>query len=97
MENRSGEQPRLRFRGKRVHRSNGKWYFHTREGISVGPYQTIFEAEVEASILANLLKDTCASEEKAVILAFVYDSFKQTYDASQFDKNDDVQFDEIAN
>ena len=80
MENRSGEQPRLRFRGKRVYRSDAKWYFHTREGISVGLYLTLFEAEVEASILSNILKEKAGSNAKAVILAFQRESLQQAND-----------------
>ena len=83
MENRSGEQPRLRFRGKRVYRAEEKWFFHTREGISVGPYLTLFEAEVEASILSNILKEKSVSEAKAVILAFQRESLKQANDVSE--------------
>ncbi len=74
MDNRAGEEPRLRFRGKRVHRRNSLWYFHTREGISVGPYHTIFEAEVEASILSNLLREANEDQAGAVIEAFIEDS-----------------------
>jgi hypothetical protein len=45
------------FRSERVFRANGSWYFHTREGIDVGPFNTEFEAQVESSILKNILKD----------------------------------------
>ena len=80
MDNRSGEQPRLRFRGKRVYRRDSKWYFHTREGISVGPYLTLFEAEVEASILSNILKEKAGSDTKTIILAFQRESLQQAND-----------------
>ncbi len=86
MENRSGEQPRLRFRGKRVYRAEGKWYFYTREDISVGPYLTLFEAEVEASILSNILKEKADSEAKAVIMAFQRESLKQANDVSDINE-----------
>ena len=86
MENRSGEPPRLRFRGKRVYRNNEKWYFHTRENISVGPYLTLFEAEVEASILSNILKEKGGSNTKAVILAFQRESLRQANDAPGIDE-----------
>jgi hypothetical protein len=33
------------------------WYFHTREGIDVGPFRSEFEAQVEASILKDVLKE----------------------------------------
>jgi hypothetical protein len=44
------------FRSDRVFRSNGQWFFHTREGIDVGPFQSEFEAQVESSILKNILQ-----------------------------------------
>ena len=86
MENRSSEQPRLRFRGKRVYRAEGKWYFHTREGISVGPYLTLFEAEVEASILSNILREKSDSDTKGVILAFQRESLRQANDVSDINE-----------
>jgi len=59
MDRRRNESPKkLWFRSERIFRSNGQWYFHTREGIDVGPFATRFAAEVEASILKNILKDT---------------------------------------
>jgi len=54
---RKNEQPRTWFRSDRVFRSDGSFYFHTREGIDVGPFSTEFEAQVESSILKNILKD----------------------------------------
>jgi hypothetical protein len=45
------------FRSERIFRANGSWYFHTREDIDVGPFNTEFEAQVESSILKNILKD----------------------------------------
>lgn len=41
------------------------WYFHTREGIDVGPFRSEFEAQVEASILKNVLR-TAASPAMAI-------------------------------
>jgi len=57
MDGRRNEKVRLWFRSERIFRSNGLWYFHTREGIDVGPFGTRFAAEVEASILKNILKE----------------------------------------
>jgi hypothetical protein len=53
------------FRSERIFRANGSWYFHTREGIDVGPFNTEFEAQVESSILKNILKD--AKDRSAAI------------------------------
>jgi hypothetical protein len=57
MEYRRNEQARTWFRSHRVFRLDHMWYFHTREGIDVGPFRSEFEAQVEASILKNVLKD----------------------------------------
>ena len=73
---RRNEQPALRFRSDRVFQANGGWYFHTREGIDVGPYSTRFDAEVEASMLKALLRQP-DQRQRAVdtIKEFVADSY----------------------
>jgi hypothetical protein len=78
---RDNEQPKTWFRSERVFMSNGKWYFHTREGVDVGPYDSQFEAEIEAGMLKELLRE-CADAEAAgaeaplaVIREFVLDSY----------------------
>ena len=73
-DHRKNEEPRLWFRSDRIFRSEGYWYFHTREGIDVGPYATQFEAEIESSILKNLLKQCAAGEQLEVIREFIFDS-----------------------
>lgn len=79
---RSNEQPRTWFRSERVFLSNGKWYFHTREGVDVGPYDTQFEAEIEAGMLKELLRERLGTSEGLygegaldVIREFVLDSY----------------------
>ena len=73
-DHRENEAPRSWFRSERIFRSNGHWFFHTREGIDVGPYATQFEAEIESSILKNLLKQCPAGEQLEVIREFIFDS-----------------------
>jgi Domain of unknown function (DUF6316) len=73
MKYRKNESPKTRFRSERVFRANSLWYFHTREGIDVGPFNSEFEAQVEASILKNLLKDKPSAEAKAAIRDFILD------------------------
>ncbi len=58
MAHRKNEKVRTWFRSDRIFRSDGAYYFHTREGIDVGPFNTEFEAQVESSILKNVLKET---------------------------------------
>lgn len=71
------EEPALRFRSDRIFHGTGGWYFHTREGIDVGPYATRFDAEVEASMVKALLLDQCVEDLDcdAVIREFVEDSY----------------------
>jgi hypothetical protein len=67
---------RLWFRSSRIFASDGKWYFHTREGVDMGPYDSLFEAEIEAEMLKELLQDGArAGEADEVIREFVLDSF----------------------
>lgn len=74
---RADETPRTWFRSERVFLSNGKWFFHTREGVDLGPYESQFEAEVEAGMLKALLCDRAPQGEAsmAVIREFVFDSY----------------------
>lgn len=71
---RSNEQPRTWFRSERVYHMNGAWFFRTREGVDLGPYESQSEAEVEAGLLRELLR----GEERSalgVIREFVVDAF----------------------
>ncbi|MFU8813912.1 MAG: DUF6316 family protein [Pseudomonadales bacterium] len=72
--NRSSEEPRTWFRCERFYRANEHWYFHTREGISVGPYRARFEAEVDAGLLISLLKNTPPEDAHRVIRNFLIGS-----------------------
>jgi hypothetical protein len=88
MNNRKNDQPGNRktyFRSDRVFRSNGTWYFHTREGIDVGPFQSEFEAQVESSILKNILSQS--KNRDAALLAireFVLDAQTSGTDLTGF-------------
>jgi hypothetical protein len=73
---RSTESPRTWYRSDRIFASNGNWFFHTREGVDVGPYESQFEAEIEAGMLKELLLGRAAEEEAmAVIREFVLESY----------------------
>ncbi len=61
---RAGETPRLRYRAERFFALEGKWYFMTREGVDVGPYDSRSAAERDAVSLVRLLKE-CETEEQA--------------------------------
>ncbi|MEQ8859527.1 MAG: DUF6316 family protein [Pseudomonadales bacterium] len=73
---RTNEHPRTWFRSERVFLSNGKWYFHTRECVDVGPYDSQFEAEIEAGMLKELLRERADGDgAMSVIREFVLDSY----------------------
>ena len=60
---RSGESARMWFRSDRCFAVGDQWYFLTREGIDVGPYDSKLEAETEARRLVRLLKK-CETDEQ---------------------------------
>jgi hypothetical protein len=73
---RSDERPRTWFRSDRVFLSDGRWFFHTREGVDMGPYDSQFEAEIEAGMLRELLRERPDGEGAlSVIREFVLDSY----------------------
>lgn len=74
---RQHEPPKTWFRSDRVFLSDGQWYFHTREGVDVGPYESQFEAEIEAGMLKELLRERGDQGDggMSVIREFVLDSY----------------------
>ena len=74
---RKEEQPRTWFRSDRVYLlADNSWYFRTREGVEIGPYESQFEAEIEAGMLKELIKDVEDDDQKMeIIREFVLDSF----------------------
>ena len=70
MDYRQDELPRTWFRSDRVFRSDGQWFFHTREGIAVGPYKTRFEAEIDAGMLMSQLADADPGTAESIIREF---------------------------
>ena len=73
---RGSEEQRTWFRSERVFLCNGTdWYFQTREGIDVGPYESQSEAQIEAGLLKELLQGCkSAAAVNQVIREFVLDS-----------------------
>jgi uncharacterized protein DUF6316 len=74
---RSNEEARVWFRSERVFLDhNNEWFFQTREGVDVGPYESQFEAEIEAGLLKELLCE-CVDDDavKKALREFVLDSF----------------------
>ncbi len=74
---RDKELERVWFRSERVFLSGGShWYFQTREGVDVGPYESQFEAEIEAGLLKELLQG-CPDDYavRGAIREFVLDSY----------------------
>jgi hypothetical protein len=55
MPSRSGEPDATRFRGSHVFPAQGKYYFNTREGVDVGPFDTRADAELNSTRLRLIL------------------------------------------
>jgi hypothetical protein len=72
---RNNEKAKTWFRSERVFLSDEVWFFHTREGVDVGPYESQFEAEIEAGMLKELLREQELNNCMAVIREFVIDSY----------------------
>ena len=68
---RAGEEQNDRFkvwrRTKRFFNHEGRWYFQTREGVDVGPYQSFLDAEIEVNILIGKLRGAASSRAIEVI------------------------------
>lgn len=65
MTNRADETPKTHFRViDRCFKTNGEWYFATREGVNVGPYAT---REAADRAVARLLKMLDGVEEPLVV------------------------------
>lgn len=75
-EPRRAEPRRNWFRSGRVYlREAQSWYFRTREGIDLGPYESQFEAEVESGLLREMIKHIDdEADRRSVIRQFVLDS-----------------------
>jgi hypothetical protein len=71
MDYRHKEEPKLWFRSERFFRVNGHWYFHTREGFAIGPYETRVAAEVDSGLLIEQLRNTPLDRAVTVIRDFI--------------------------
>lgn len=76
MRYRKDEAARLWFRTGRVFCVDGQWYFHTREGLDVGPYATELEACIEADLLKSYLHQLPDSQSRQTIRDFAFSSVK---------------------
>jgi len=73
---RGNEQRKTWFRSDRVFNCNGQWYFHTREGIDVGPYESHLEAEIESGLLRELIVHANVQGDSLQVLRdFILESF----------------------
>ncbi|MEE4280497.1 MAG: DUF6316 family protein [Pseudomonadales bacterium] len=64
---REGEPARLWYRCDRIFCVDNAWYFHTREGLDVGPYRCQFDAELEVGMLLQKLRQTPEAQIHQVI------------------------------
>lgn len=72
---RKDEEVRTWFRSDRVFlQEQGSWFFRTREGVEIGPYETRFEAEIEAGLLKELLQNAESEDARqSVVTEFIDD------------------------
>ncbi len=73
---RGNEGTKTWFRSDAVFSCNGHWFFHTREGVDIGPYESQLEAEIESNMLRQLLRKARLEDQaRAVLRDFILDSF----------------------
>jgi len=68
MQYRKGEAEQVRFRAKRIFNVEGKFYFHTREGAVVGPYQTEASALSAVSFYIQSISDIADTKRKDTVV-----------------------------
>jgi hypothetical protein len=61
MTNRAGEQGSIPSRSGRFLQKEGYWYYSTREGVDIGPFDNRADAEVGVGEFIDFI---CASEPK---------------------------------
>ncbi len=61
MSNRAGEHGNIPTRSGRFHQKAGYWYYSTREGVDIGPFDSRTDAEVGVGEFVDFI---CASEPK---------------------------------
>jgi hypothetical protein len=61
MTNRAGEHGTIPERSGRFHQKEGYWYYSTREGVDIGPFDSRMDAEVGVNEFVDFI---CASEPR---------------------------------
>ena len=61
------------FRSERLFSVDGFWYFSTREGVEMGPYETRRDAQIEAGLLRELLMGTPPGLATRTVQEFIAD------------------------
>jgi hypothetical protein len=70
---RAGEDTRVWFRTNRFFNVGAVWFFATREGIDVGPYESKGSAESDARMLMDILRG-CRNEIEARLAIYQFKS-----------------------
>jgi len=72
---RKNERLRAWFRSDRVFSSEGRWYFSTREGIELGPYDSHAEVDRQIRELCARLEPMCPGKQsRAIICDFIFNA-----------------------
>lgn len=66
--NRSGESGNFPSRSKRVFERENYWYYTTREGVDIGPFDTLQEAESGVSDFVDFIMHAEPSVARALSL-----------------------------
>ena len=65
------------------------WYFRTREGVEIGPYDTRFEAEIEVGLLKELLQKCEGIDEcHAAVTEFILDGLAMGHHLNPMHRDD---------
>lgn len=75
---RSGEAARVWFRTSRFFNVEDVWFFATREGIDVGPYESKAAAQRDANRLLEILRNT-GTEAEGRLAIYQFKSRPQVY------------------
>lgn len=81
---RSGELQRSWIRSERFFQMNGVWFFSTREGIDVGPFDSEAEAKKhERNLVAELTRTRSSEEAHRAIYAYKHRAHLETLDEAR--------------
>ena len=76
---REGEKYRTWYRNDRIYKGRDGWYFHTREGVDVGPFKCEWDAELEQEALVRHIQTVPTTSKDAVVNNFAISARNGSY------------------